>query len=105
VRVYPGTELARLVTRKDLRPGLTGGPDPTALLFFLEPAIAREVSPLLDRLIGEDARFLFFDATRPNRNYNYNANELLVEAIRQGYRGAYWDILRQWEEGPVDGGG
>ena len=28
-------------------------------------------------------------------NYNYNDNQPLVEAIRRGARGAYWDILRQ----------
>ena len=27
--------------------------------------------------------------------YNYNENQPLVEAIRNGARGAYWDILRQ----------
>ena len=28
-------------------------------------------------------------------NYNYNDNLILVEAIRSGYRGAFWDILRR----------
>jgi hypothetical protein len=28
-------------------------------------------------------------------DHNYNDNTDLVEAIRHGARGAYWDILRQ----------
>jgi hypothetical protein len=66
--------------------------------FFLEPQIADTIFPLLDRLIAGDPRFLFFDPTKPAQNYNYNANALLVEAIREGYRGAYWDILRRRAE-------
>jgi hypothetical protein len=38
-------------------------------------------------------RFLFFDPTRPKKNYNYSANSVLCEAIEKGARGAYWDIL------------
>jgi len=66
-------------------------------LFFIEPKIAPFISELLDELIGGDTRFLFFDPSRPDRNYNYNANQLLVEAIQAGYRGAYWDILRRYK--------
>jgi hypothetical protein len=29
------------------------------------------------------------------RNYNYNENSRLMEAIQQGYRGAFWDILKR----------
>ncbi|MCD6507257.1 hypothetical protein J7M22_11640 [Candidatus Poribacteria bacterium] len=74
---------------------IIGGDNPVDPLFFLEPSIAPFVFDLLDNLIGEDKRFFFFDPTEPERNYNYNANQLLVEAIQKGYRGAYWDILRR----------
>lgn len=97
VRVYPGTELSRLVFRKGMREGLIGGDNPADPLFFLEPSIAPILFDLLDDLIGEDRRFFFFDPAKPERNYNYNANQLLVEAIRRGYRGAYWDILRRFD--------
>ena len=50
---------------------------------------------LLDELIVDDRRFFSFDPSISDRNYNYNANQLLVDAIRKGYRGAYWDILRR----------
>jgi hypothetical protein len=79
VRVYLGTELARRVE----------GPS------FLDPQVAPFVFELLESLIGDDPRFLFFDPSKPEKNYNYNANQRLVTAIQQGYRGAYWDILRR----------
>jgi hypothetical protein len=62
----------------------------------MEPAVSPFVFDLLDGLIGEDERFFFFDPSKPERNYNYNANQRLVDAIAKGYRGAYWDILRKY---------
>ncbi len=79
VGVYPGTELARRIE----------GP------FFVEPAVAPFIYSLLDRLIGDDPRFFFFDPSRPDRNYNYSGHTRLAEAIERGERGAYWDILRR----------
>jgi len=97
VRVYPGTALANQVMQEERRAGRVGGEDPSEPLFFVEPNIAPFAFELLNDLIGEDRRFLFFDPSRPDRNYNYNANQRLVDAIRKGYRGAYWDILRRYE--------
>jgi len=97
VRVYPGTDLAKLAVQGKPREGCIGGGSPLEPLFFLEPGIAPFISDLLDELIAGDTRFLFFDPSRPDRNYNYNANQLLVEAIQAGYRGAYWDILRRYK--------
>jgi hypothetical protein len=96
VRVYPGTRLAEQVLT-GVRAGLVGGEDPAEPLFYLEPAIGPDVFSWLDGLIGDDRRFLFFDPSKPTQNYNYNANQRLVEAIGEGYRGAYWDILRRYE--------
>jgi tryptophan 2-C-methyltransferase len=95
VRVYPGVELARQIDSGKHAGGLIGGEDPFDPLFFLEPAIASSVFGWLDTLIGSDRRFFFFDPSKPNQNYNYNSNQRLVEAIQQGHRGAFWDILRQ----------
>jgi hypothetical protein len=97
LRVYPGTQLETLVKHERIAGGLTGGERPSDPLFFMEPAVASFVFELVDDLIGDDRRFLFFDPTRPERNYNYNANQVLVDAIREGHRGAYWDILRRQE--------
>jgi radical SAM superfamily enzyme YgiQ (UPF0313 family) len=95
IRVYPGTALARQVQSERLGAGLIGGEDPATPLFYLEPAVAPFCFSLLDELIGDDSRFLFFDPSRPDRNYNYNANQRLSDAIAAGHRGAYWDILRR----------
>jgi hypothetical protein len=89
LRVYPGT---RLAARLGGSPG-----DPFQPRSYLEPAVAPFIFELLNKLIGDDKRFLFFDPSRPDRNYNYNANQRLVEAIGRGCRGAYWDILRRYE--------
>ncbi|MBN2338771.1 MAG: hypothetical protein JXP48_09545, partial [Acidobacteria bacterium] len=86
VRIFPGTPLAAQLGRND-------GVEPE---FFLEPTIAGSVFERLDTLIGADPKFLFFDPSRPKRNYNYDSNERLVEAIGKGYRGAFWDILRTY---------
>jgi len=95
VRVYPGTEMAGLVADGDGKKGLVGGDDLAKPVFFLEPEVAPFLFDLLEELTRGDSRFLFFDPTRPEKNYNYNANQVLVDAIRAGHRGAYWDILRQ----------
>ena len=45
--------------------------------------------------VAGDARFFLPETYEENKNYNYNDNSLLVDAIRDGARGAYWNILRQ----------
>jgi hypothetical protein len=97
VRLYPGTPLTRQVERGRLTAGLIGADDPAELLYFIEPAVASFASDLLERLIGDDPRF-FFAPAGPERDYNYSDNQPLVDAIRAGYRGAYWDILRRRAE-------
>ena len=95
VRVYPGTALEGEVNGTENKDGLVGGSDPFDPLFFLDPEIEQDVFDWLHALIGDDQRFLFYDPSRPKQNYNYNDNRRLVDAIRQGHRGAYWDILRK----------
>ena len=97
LRVYPGTELADMVTQGALREGLSGGEGVSDPLFFLEPMVAPFAFELLDELIGDERHFFFFDPSNPARDYNYNANQRLVDAIRAGHRGAYWDILRRYQ--------
>lgn len=96
VRVYPGTTLSRMVMEMGMKEGLLGGDDLLKPVFYLEPKVAPFVFELLDRLIGEDPVYFFFDPSKPERNYNYNQNTRLIDAIRKGYRGAYWDILRRY---------
>jgi hypothetical protein len=35
------------------------------------------------------------EPARTAANCSYNGNSALVQAIRKGYRGAFWDILRR----------
>ncbi|MBN2323264.1 MAG: radical SAM protein [Spirochaetes bacterium] len=93
VRVYPGTPLHGMVAEKDC--GLVGNGETYDPRFYLEPAVAKEVFDLVGRLTRNDERFFFLDPAKDDRNYNYNENKKLVEEIRLGARGAYWDILRK----------
>jgi radical SAM superfamily enzyme YgiQ (UPF0313 family) len=93
VRVYPGTELSEMVKREDLNAGVSGEDDLS--LFFLEPEIKNTIFPLIGKLIDGDKRFFFLDPSKPEKNYDYTSNEILVNAIKKGSRGAYWDILRK----------
>ena len=95
VRVYPDTALERELKRVKDTGGLVGGTDPFDPLFYLEPKIETRVFEWVHTLIDGDRRFLFYDPERPKQNYNYNDNQRLVDAIGQGHRGAYWDILRK----------
>lgn len=47
-----------------------------------------------DQRFFEPAIEIGVEATDAAANYNYNENQLLEEAIQNGARGAYWDILR-----------
>ena len=96
VRVYPGTEL-EIILKQNNYDGVVRDPDdPAAPVVFLESAVAPFVFDFVDKLIGQDKRFFFFDPTKPDKNYNYNANQKLLNALEKGYKGAYWDILRRF---------
>ncbi len=95
VRVYPGTQLAAQLLNGNEKKGLVGGSNVFDPLFFLEPEVAPFAVSLIDQLIGDDERFFFFHPERKGTDYNYNANQKLVDAIQAGERGAYWDILRR----------
>lgn len=95
LRVYPGTPLEGRIAAGPSACALLGGKEPAEPRFYLEPAVAPFCFSLLDDQIGDDRRFLFFDPSKPGQNYNYNANQRLTDAIAEGYRGAYWDILRR----------
>lgn len=98
VRVYPRTELDDMVKKGLLKNGFYGGSPPLDPLFYLAPEVSPFISGLLSQLTENDPRFLFFNPDNPDQNYNYNANDVLVAAIRKGCRGAYWDILRRLEK-------
>jgi radical SAM superfamily enzyme YgiQ (UPF0313 family) len=105
VRIYPGTPLAQMVREEGMgpeNPHLQGhvlrNADFLAPVFYLSADMGPNPLSLIGQLVGADERFFFGGAETEETDYNYNENDLLVEAIRKGYRGAFWDILRRLQE-------
>ena len=48
--------------------------------------------------LGGDERFFTAGLGNDDRDYNYSGHKVLVNAIRKGYRGAFWDILRRLQK-------
>ncbi|MBI2916923.1 MAG: radical SAM protein [Chloroflexi bacterium] len=99
VRIFPGTRLAQIVLDQgplEANPNLRGtlSPNLVAPVFYVSSALGDNPLDCLSGLIGGDQRF-FTPSTRDTQDYNYNRNQVLVDAIREGYRGAFWDILRR----------
>jgi hypothetical protein len=69
-----------------------------APVFYLSSALGEDALGYLAGLIAGDERFFFMSGEVADQNYNYNENILLMNAIRDGYRGAFWDILRRLSE-------
>jgi radical SAM superfamily enzyme YgiQ (UPF0313 family) len=64
--------------------------------YFLEPALGNDIEDYVEYLTKDDTRFMFGNRKNIDRNYNYNDNSRLVQAIvKKGYKGAFWDILRK----------
>ncbi|MFC1958225.1 B12-binding domain-containing radical SAM protein [Chloroflexota bacterium] len=97
VRIYPGTLIEKAVADGLIKEGLY--PDkhenPEQPLFYLSPALGSDAVTLVNRLVGDDPRFLVLAAPAEKGSYNYAGDEALSRLIEQGARGAYWDILRR----------
>ncbi len=111
MRVYPGTRLAGMLNKgeKGNKTGLYGdrgdrggrGEKGDSFLlptFYLSPGLDEAIENYITELIGKDERF-FFSARKDSQNYNYNQNQILIRALEEGYKGAYWDILRRRKNG------
>ena len=106
IRVYDGTPLADLVRSQGdmaLNPALHGAKEdnPRFLrpVFYLSPHIGEQAADFVRDLVGTDERFFLPSGPEAERDYNYNDNALLIDAIAKGARGAYWDILRRMRKG------
>jgi radical SAM superfamily enzyme YgiQ (UPF0313 family) len=106
VRVYEGTRLAEMVraegpaaTNANLRGAVEENRDFAKPVFHLSSALGEDAAGYVAGLVGGDQRFFFPTTEAGTEAYNYSDNERLVEAIKKGYRGAYWDILRRLGEG------
>jgi len=110
IRVYPGTAMEKIVaeelrdqTNTSIRRKYSGPVDLLKPTFYISEALGQQPAELVRDLIDGDKRF-FEPAVETDSqpaesgdaaNYNYNENLLLTQAIRDGARGAYWDILRR----------
>ena len=110
VRVYPRTTMETIVSREiqqgdetSLRRKYDGPVDLLKPTFYISAALGERPAEMVRDLIGGDQRF-FEPALEADEqacegdeaaNYNYNENILITEAIAEGERGAYWDILRR----------
>jgi len=110
IRVYPGTQMANLAaiegppeTNPNIHRRYSGPVDLFQPTFYISQALGPQPARLIKDLIAGDKRF--FEPTEPaalqedeseqSTDHNYNDNMELVEAIQQGRRGAYWDILHE----------
>ena len=105
MRIYPGTGIARIVRAEgdgkenaNLHGCVEGNEDFFAPVFYVSSSIGEDISDCVARLVNRDERFFFAARENRKRNYNYNENLVLTEAIKKGARGAYWDILRKLDD-------
>lgn len=101
MRVYDGTAMAEWVrTQGDIASNDTlhgakeNNPHFLRPVFYISPDLGEGIVRYLHSLVGDDSRFFLPSNQEVESNYNYNDNSVLVNAIRDGKRGAYWDILR-----------
>jgi radical SAM superfamily enzyme YgiQ (UPF0313 family) len=91
IRVYPGTGISKIISKKiDKRSDEFLNPT-----FFISDDIKEELIEYTYDLVSGDDRFFIGMSEKSDKNYNYNENLLLQDAIINGYRGAYWDILKK----------
>jgi radical SAM superfamily enzyme YgiQ (UPF0313 family) len=102
IRLYPGTALGERIKKEGLSShdaNLHGNVEENQSLmqpiFYLSEELGTDVLEYVGGLVAGDERFFFAQEDAGDRNYDYNDNAVLTEAIRRGHRGAYWDILRK----------
>jgi len=105
VRLYPDTPLGKMVKKQGItrnNPHLQGAVDDNSNMlkpiFYLSHELGDDIEPCIVESIKGDSRFFFASKEQTAQNYNYNDNSELMEAIKNGYRGAFWDILRRLSE-------
>lgn len=102
IRVYPHTGIARMVREqgplehnRHLHGTVRDNAELLRPIFYVDKAIGASIHEQVAALIEGDARFFHAVPSELGANYNYNNNSTLAQAIRNGARGAYWDILRK----------
>lgn len=102
MRIYEGTAAAEMVRAEGdpaTNPNLYGAKEDNPYflkpVFYIAPDLGPDIIEYTRRLVGNDERFFLPSNEQVETNYNYNDNTVLVNAIKNGARGAYWDILRK----------
>jgi radical SAM superfamily enzyme YgiQ (UPF0313 family) len=106
IKIYPHTEMERIAasegpmeTNLNIKRKYTGPVDLLKPTFYISKALGENPAKLVRDLIAGDKRFFepMSEAAEniPPTDHNYNDNTDLAEAIKNGARGAYWDILRK----------
>lgn len=105
IRIYPGTGMAEAARNEgalDANPAIrrkySGQFDFFKPTFYISKALGSNPAGLVKDLIAGDERFFEPMEEVPDAeatDHNYNDNTELVEAIQQGARGAYWDVLHR----------
>lgn len=101
IRVYPGTYLAGIINKeffpnnKNLYGNVKDNTNFFKPIFYISEKIGRDFAEYTNSLVSSDKRFFIGATDKSAKNYNYNENLRLQEAIKNGHRGAFWDILQQ----------
>jgi radical SAM superfamily enzyme YgiQ (UPF0313 family) len=104
VRIYPGTEMVNVMakegppeTNPNIRRKYTGPVDLFRPTFYISHLLGERPAKLIKDLIAGDKRFFepIDETDAIATDHNYNDNTELVNAIKAGARGAYWDILHK----------
>jgi radical SAM superfamily enzyme YgiQ (UPF0313 family) len=102
VRVYPGTDMALATTAEgpmetnpNIKRKYDGPVDLFKPTFYISHLLGERPAKLIKDLIAGDKRFFepIDEADMALTDHNYNDNTELVNAIKDGARGAYWHIL------------
>lgn len=102
VRIYEGTATANwirsqgdIAVNPDIYGAKVDNPGFLRPVFYVAPELGADMVGIVSEMVGDDKRFFLPSTEEVDSNYNYNDNTVLVRAIRDGARGAYWDILRR----------
>jgi len=111
VRIYSGTAMEKIVEAEgpaeknpNIKRKYDGPIDYFQPTFYISSLLGERPAQFVRDLIGDDKRFfpptveITQTSAGESGDHNYNDNTILVEAIRNGARGAYWDILRKIKE-------
>jgi radical SAM superfamily enzyme YgiQ (UPF0313 family) len=110
IRLYPTIEVTRLIAAEcplETHPGIrrhySGPIDLLRPTFYIAPTLGKTPARVIRELVAGDPRFFEpaddvpqqATGADPRADYNYNENRVLTDAIAQGARGAFWDVLRK----------